>query len=226
MAGGKQPGRLRRFAGALAALGFALAIPAGALWALSPLGVRLSEYGFKTSSVFWKLFPSAPLLMVLALVSVYLFRLKDRGGTETVGFYAAVAGGLLVVLGDVGLYHLGLDTIFIMSAPSWRAFRLGLVLLTAGTLVFAFGAARGRSLPVWSALPLAVASLAGLISVLHDYGREGEAMWIGFGAGWVWLGITLSVQGLLSRFGKKKSENASSSGVMTAPDFSTTKHKS
>ena len=31
------------------------AVPGGALWALSPLGVRLSELKFKTPNVFWKL---------------------------------------------------------------------------------------------------------------------------------------------------------------------------
>ena len=45
----------------------------GVLWALSPLGVGLSELKFKTPDVFWKLFASAPLLLGLGLPGLLLF---------------------------------------------------------------------------------------------------------------------------------------------------------
>ena len=35
-----------------------LCVPGGMLWALSPLGVHLSELKFKTPDLFWKLFPT------------------------------------------------------------------------------------------------------------------------------------------------------------------------
>jgi len=49
-----------------------LCVPGGMLWALSPLGVHLSELKFKTPDLFWKLFPSAPLILLLGLIGLQL----------------------------------------------------------------------------------------------------------------------------------------------------------
>ena len=75
-------------------------IGGGALWALSPLGVRLSELKFKTPEVFWKLFVSAPLTLILGLVGLYLMGGERRGLAARVGLWATFAGLLLVVAGS------------------------------------------------------------------------------------------------------------------------------
>ncbi|BBL80007.1 hypothetical protein RxyAA322_18610 [Rubrobacter xylanophilus] len=178
-------------------LGWLLCIPGGVLWALSPLGVYLSEYKYKTPEVFWKLFPSAPLLMLVGLVGLYahLFALRGRraGGLERVGFAVAVLGGLLTVAGDVGKFYIRLDDVYIMTAPAYRTMRAGLVLLCAGSLLFGFGVARERRVALAGTLPFAIGSLGGLISVMRDYGPVGEAMWVMFGVGWAWLGLVVLV---------------------------------
>ncbi len=172
-------------------------IGGGALWALSPLGVELSELKFKTPEVFWKLFVSAPLILVPGLVGLYLMggvRLGGRRGLAArVGLWAAFAGLLLVVAGDIGLYHLGVDDVYIMTAPAYRAFRAGLLLLAAGALLFGAAETRGGGFPAWAGLPFALSALAGLVAASQGLGSFGAALWAVFGAGWVWLGFALFV---------------------------------
>ena len=50
----------------------------GVLWALSPVGVELSELKFKTPDVFWKLFPTAPLLLAVGVLGLLLMRREGR----------------------------------------------------------------------------------------------------------------------------------------------------
>ncbi len=193
---------------------FLLCVPAGALWALSPLGVRLSEYAFRSPSLFWKLFPSAPLLMLLGLAGVFFFFMRERGILSSVGFWVVVCGASLTIAGDVGKYYLGLDDVYIMSAPAYSAMRVGFVVLAAGAFLFGAGAVGERSLPLWGALPFAVASIAGLISVARDFGEVGAAMWTAFGAGWAWLGLALFVEsfaGYLKERRAGKTKNSESS---------------
>ncbi len=168
-------------------------IGGGALWALSPLGVRLSELKFKTPEVFWKLFVSAPLTLILGLVGLYLMGGERRGLAARVGLWAAFAGLLLVVAGDIGLYHLGVDDVYIMTAPAYRAFRAGLLLLAAGALLFGAAETRGGGFPAWAGLPFALSALAGLVAASQGLGSFGAALWAVFGAGWVWLGFALFV---------------------------------
>lgn len=168
-------------------------IGGGLLWLLSPLGVHLSELKFKTSNVFWKLFPSAPLLLILGLVGLYLWRRESRGLAAKLGLWAAFAGLTMVVAGDVGLYYLDVDASYIMTAPTYRTFRAGLILVTVGALLFGAVETVGRRLPVWGGLPFALSALAGLIAVWQDLGAFGAALWSSFGAGWIWLGFALSV---------------------------------
>jgi hypothetical protein len=172
------------------------ALGGGVLWALSPLGVSISETLFHTPNVFWKAFPSAPVLLTLGLVGLRLGASARSGLAEKVGFFAALLGLALVVAGAVGLYWLGLDDRFIVAAPSYRAFRLGLVSLAGGSALFGVGAARGGTLPVWGALPFAIGSLAGLISFSRDLDAFGAALWVAYGAGWAWLGLSVLVAGV------------------------------
>ena len=79
-----------------------LCVPGGVLWALSPLGVHLSELRFHTPNVFWKLFPSAPLLLMVGLVGLHVLVSGRSGWLERVGFYVALLGFLLILAGDVG----------------------------------------------------------------------------------------------------------------------------
>jgi hypothetical protein len=187
---------------------FVLLVPAGILWALSPLGVYLSDYAFRTPNVFWRLFPSAPMLMLLGLAGVFFFSMKECGIVTKVGFWVAALGAVLAVSGTFGKFYLGLDEVFIMSAPAWRAMRIGFAVLAVGAVLFGAGAARERSLPLWGALPFAVAAVAGFISVMRDFGGIGAGMWISFGVGWAWLGLALFADAVSGRMKKRRAAKA------------------
>ncbi len=175
-----------------------LVVPGGVLWALSPVGVSLSTSLFHTPNVFWKLFPSAPLLILVGLVGLQLRQAGRAGLFEKVGFLVAALGLVLIVAGDVGLYWLGIDDDYIMTAPAYRAFRLGLLVLAVGCILFAVFAPRDGALPTWGLLPFVVGSLCGLVSFATDLGTFGAMLWILFGLGWAWLGLSLAVKGILS----------------------------
>jgi hypothetical protein len=175
-----------------------LCVPGGVLWALSPIGVHLSEVKFHTPNVFWKLFFSAPLLMLVGLVGLQLRQAGRSGFLEKVGFFVAVLGLVLIVAGDVGLYWLGIDEVYIMTAPAYRAFRLGLLVLAAGSILFAVFAPRDGALPTWGLLPFVVGSLCGLTSFAADLGSFGAVLWILFGLGWAWLGLSVLIEGITS----------------------------
>ena len=176
----------------------ALVVPGGVLWALSPLGVSLSDTMFHTPNVFWKLFPSAPLLILAGLVGLQLRQAGSAGVLEKAAFLVTALGLVLLVAGDVGLYWLGLDDAYIMTAPAYRAFRLGLLVFAVGSILFAVTAPRDGALPTWGLLPFAVGSLCGLVSFARDLGTFGALLWILFGLGWAWLGFSLVAQGLSS----------------------------
>jgi hypothetical protein len=180
----------------------ACAMAGGVLWALSPLGVHLSELRFHTPNVFWKLFPSAPLLLMVGLIGLYFLVFGGPGWLERASFLLALVGLGLILVGDVGQFWLGLDDRYIMTAPAYRAFRVGLVVFAAGSILLGVAAGRDRTLPVWCALPFAIGALCGLISFSGDLGRLGAALWILFGLAWAWLGLTCflrSVSRLLRR---------------------------
>ena len=173
-----------------------LCVPGGVLWALSPLGVYLSDLRFHTPNVFWKLFPSAPLLLLVGLVGLHVLIFGRSGWLERVGFCVALLGFLLILVGAVGEFWLRIDDAYIMTAPAYRAFRIGLVVLGAGSILFGIALGRDRTLPVWGALPFTIGALCGLISFVRDFESFGAALWTLFGLGWAWLGLSLLVEGI------------------------------
>jgi len=187
-----------------------LCVPGGMLWALSPLGVHLSELKFKTPDLFWKLFPSAPLILLVGLIGLQLRQSGRSSWLQKAGFFAATVGLVLVVLGDVGLYWLELDNVYIMTAPAWRSFRLGLILLALGSILFGVFAPKDGALPTWGLVPFVIGGLCGMVSFVHDFGTSGAVLWAIFGAGWAWLGFSLLVHGLLSFWRKKRAPARSS----------------
>jgi hypothetical protein len=171
--------------------GALLCVPGGVLWALSPIGVTLSEYRFDTPNVFWKLFASVPLLLLVGLVGLQVWQARRSGWLEKVGFLVALLGLILILAGDVAEFWLGVDDIYIMTAPAYRAFRMGLIIFAAGSILFGVAAPRDGALPTWGLLPFVLCSLLGLVAFLRDLGFLGMTLWMAFGVGSTWLGLSL-----------------------------------
>ena len=178
--------------------GGVLCVPGGLLWALSPTGISISSLAFHTPNVFWKVFWSAPLLILLGLVGLQLRQSGRTGLLEKVGFFVTILGLVMVIAGDVGLYWLGVDDDYIVTAPAYNTFRLGLLVLAVGSILFGVTSPRDGALPTWGLLPFVVGSLCGLISFSRDLGSFGAVLWILFGVGWAWLGLSLVVEGFSS----------------------------
>jgi O-antigen/teichoic acid export membrane protein len=195
-----------------------LCVPGGLLWALSPVGVHLSELWYHTPNVFWKLFPSAPLLLLAGLIGLHAVISGRSGWLERAGFILALLGLVLILAGDVGQFWLGLDDVYIMTAPAYRAFRLGLVVLAVGSLIFGVAAGRDRALPVWGALPFAIGALCGLVSFSRELGQLGAVLWILFGLGWAWLGLVLLTEGV-SRHWRQKRDTPSRQDPTPEPNL-------
>ena len=175
-----------------------LCVPGGVLWALTPTGISISNLAFHTPNVFWKLFWPAPLLILLGLVGLQLRQSGRSGLLGKLGFFVAILGLVMVIAGDVGLYWLGVDDDYIVTAPAYNTFRLGLLVLAVGSILFGVTSPRDGALPTWGLLPFVVGSLCGLISFSRDLGSFGAVLWILFGVGWAWLGLSLVVEGFSS----------------------------
>jgi hypothetical protein len=146
------------------------------------------------------------------------FLVSDRSGwLERAGFFLALLGLVLILVGDVGEFWLGLDDRYIMAAPAYRAFRLGLVVLGVGSVLFGVAAGRDGALPVWSALPFALGALCGLISFSRDLGQFGTVLWILFGLGWVWLGLALLLEGVARFWRKRRATHPHGRGAPPGP---------
>jgi hypothetical protein len=175
-----------------------LCVPGGVLWALSPTGISISNLAFHTPNVFWKMFWAAPLLILLGLVGLQLRQSERSGLLGKLGFFVAILGLVMVIAGDVGLYWLGVDDDFIVTAPAYNTFRLGLLVVAVGSILFGVTSPRDGALPTWGLLPFVVGSMCGLISFSRDLGSFGAVLWILFGVGWAWLGLSLVVEGFSS----------------------------
>ena len=175
-----------------------LCVPGGLLWALSPTGVYISNLAFHTPNVFWKMFWPAPLLILLGLAGLELRQWGRSGWWEKLGFFVTILGLLMVIAGDIGLYWLMVDDLFIVTAPAYNAFRIGLLVVAVGSILFAVASPRDGALPTWGLLPFVVGSLCGLVSFSRDFGSFGAVLWILFGVGWLWLGLSLAIDGFAS----------------------------
>lgn len=179
-------------------------VSGGALWALTPLGIQLSEQKYKTPDVFWKLFPSAPLLLLIGLAGLHLL-LSDRyGWLGKVGFFVTLSGLALTIAGDVGQFWFELDDAYMVTAPAYRSFRLGLLVLAVGSITLGVAALRTGALSRWSAVPLAGGSVGVLVAVTKDFGDVGAALWILYGSCWAWLGLALLLRAFLASRRKKR----------------------
>jgi hypothetical protein len=118
-------------------------------------------------------------------------------------FFVALAGLILIVAGDVGQFWLGLDDRYIMTAPAYRTFRIGLVVFAVGSIAYGVASGKDRTLPVWGALPFAIGGLCGLLAFWSDLGQFGAVLWILFGLAWAWLSLAALVEGV-SRFRRKR----------------------
>lgn len=186
-----------------------LCVPGGVLWALTPLGISLSEYRFSTPAVFWKLFPSAPLLLMLGLIGLQFWQPGRGGWTGRVGFVLSFLGLALIFAGDVGKYWLNIDDTYLTLAPAYRAMRIGFLLFALGSIAFGISVLRARTLPIWSVVPFAVFSVGGLVAVTVDLGTVGATLWILFGAGWAWLGLSLLVEAVVTAWRARRKPRVS-----------------
>ena len=175
-----------------------MCVPGGVLWSLTPLGISLSEYRFSTPTVFWKLFPSAPLLLILGLIGLQLRQSGRAGWTGKLGLALSFIGIALIVVGDIGKFWLDIDDTYLTLAPAYRTMRIGFLIFALGSVAFGISALRARTLPVWGVAPFTVFSVGGLVAVSVDLGTIGATLWILFGAGWAWLGLSLVIEAVVA----------------------------
>lgn len=190
-------------------------IPGGALWALTPMGVSLAEARLPSGpDGFWQLFASAPLLLLAGVAGLHWRGLTRSGGwLRWVAVLVALAGFLMVAAGNVGQFWLGVDDTFILTAPAYRAFRIGLFAAAAGMLLLGISALKDRTIPSWTVPPFLVGALGGFVAFTADLGATGAALWALFGLGWVWLGVVVFFQDVLGlALGRARKPAAKESG--------------
>lgn len=174
------------------------------MWALTPLGIQLSEQKYKTPAVFWKLFPSAPLLLLIGLVGLH-FLLSDRyGRLGKIGFFVMLSGLVLIIAGGVGQFWFEVDDTYMVTAPAYRSFRIGLLVLAVGSIILGGAVLRTGALSRWSAVPFAVGSVGVLVAVTKDLKNVGAVLWIVYGICWAWLGLAFLLQAFQAARRKKR----------------------
>lgn len=177
-------------------------IPGGALWALTPMGVSLAEARLPSGpDGFWQLFASAPLLLIVGVVGLHWRGLTGpvtgSGWLRWASFLVALAGFAMVAAGNVGQFWLGVDDAFILTAPAYRAFRIGLFVAAAGMLLIGVSALRNHTMPSWTVPPFLMSALGGFLAFATDLGATGAILWALFGLGWVWLGVVVFFKDVL-----------------------------
>lgn len=174
-------------------------IPGGALWALTPMGITLAASRLPSGEEgFWQLFSSAPLLLLVGVIGLHLRRLTGSGGLlRWASLLVAAVGFLMVAGGNIGQFWLGVDDAYILAAPGYRAFRIGLLVAAVGAVLLGVSALKDRTLPSWTVPPFLAAALGGLMAFAVDLGTTGAALWALFGLGWVWLGAVVFVWDVL-----------------------------
>lgn len=120
------------------------------------------------------------------------------------GFFVTLSGLVLTIAGDVGQFWLKLDDVYMVTAPAYRSFRLGLLILAVGSIILGLAALRTGALSRWSALPLFAGSVGLLIAVAKDFGNFGAVLWIAYGICWAWLGLALLLEAFLAARRKKR----------------------
>lgn len=182
-------------------------LPGGALWAISPLGIFLSEQRLSEGSdVFWKLFPAAPLALAVGLVGLTWVGALGSGWPARIGAGVTLLGLAMVIAGLVGQFWLALDETFSVLAPAYYTFRAGLVVLALGSIAVGLAGLRYGSLPAWGALPFVAGSVCGLVVFSWELGTLGSGLWSAFGAGWIWLGSSVAFSGLAGALRERRSE--------------------
>jgi hypothetical protein len=146
------------------------------------------------------------LLLLVGLAGLWWLDCLGSGRFTWVGLAVAGVGICMIVLGNIGQFWFGLDDLFTVTAPAYRAFRIGLLFLALGGAILGITAARDQALPVWGLLPFAVAVLCGLAAFLQDLGDLGAGLWSAFGAGWIWLGFSGTLAHLLTNLRKRKTK--------------------
>lgn len=192
----------RHLSGILAAaawLASMFVIPGAGLWALTPLGITLAESRLPSGADgFWPLFASAPLLLLVGVAGLHLRRLTGASGPlRWIASLVTLAGLALVAGGNIGQFWLGLDDTFILTAPAYHAFRIGLVVTAAGSVLVGVSALQDRTLPSWTVPPFLAAALGGILAFVTELGATGAMLWALFGLGWVWLGVVVFAQDAL-----------------------------
>lgn len=174
-------------------------IPGGVLWALTPLGIQLADQRLPAGSDrFWQLFSTAPLLLLVGLAGLWRLGCLGSGRFARASLALTSFGLGMVIFANVGQFWFGLDDLFTVTAPAYRAFRFGLVVLALGALFLGIATGRERSLPIWGILPFTLAALCGLAAFLQDLGNVGAGLWSAFGVGWLWLGLSAVLVRLLT----------------------------
>ncbi len=194
-----------------------MVVPGGGLWALTPMGITLAESRLPSGADgFWQLFATAPLLLLVGVVGLHLRGITGGGLLRWASFLVVALGLALVAAGNVGQFWLGVDDVFILAAPGYRAFRIGLLVAAAGSVVLGVSALKDRTVPSWTVPPFLAAAMGGLIAFAVDLGSTGAALWALFGLGWVWLGAVVFVRDVvgfvLGRYRRDKKAGGRTAG--------------
>ena len=156
--------------------------------------------GSPTSSIFWVL----AIIQVVLLLGVLrgLYTLGRSGRFGKIGLVVASVGAVLMSVAFL--------LVPLPNAAGWVWF-IGVPALTGGWLLFGVANLRSKALARWNGLPLLIAFVPILMSILHDLIGIGWTLPVGgmmLGLGWVLLGYVLW-SGSVQRGPEPRSANVS-----------------